>query len=105
MLPKRGISGRAGGCPFADKLLEFCGDYSSLVVAVLVVLKPSYFVHFHRAIVFVQSRVDLNVMPLMLSYRFRVLHPVACFVPVILHHVIVAIFSNVAFHGRLSNAV
>ena len=76
-----------------------------LVVAVLVVVKPFYFVHFQRAIVFVQSRVNLNMMSLMLSYRFRVLHPVACLVPVIFHYVIVAIFSNVAFHGRLSNAV
>jgi hypothetical protein len=69
------------------------------VVAVLVV-KPFYFVHFQRAIIFVQSRVDLNMMPLMLSYRFRVLHPVACFVPVIFHYVIVAIFSNIASHGQ-----
>ena len=104
MLPRPGISGRTGDCPFADKLLPgFAGIL--LVVAVLVVFKPSYFVHFQRAIVFVQSRVDLNMMPLMLSYRFRVLHPVARFVPFIFHHVIVAIFSNVASHGRLSNAV
>ena len=46
MLPRRGISGRTGGCPFADKLLGFCGDYCLLVVVVLVVVKPFYFVHF-----------------------------------------------------------
>lgn len=88
-----------------DEQFGFCRDYFLLVIAVLVVVKPFYFVHFERTIVFVQSRVDLNMMPLMLSYHFRVLHPVVFFVPVIFQDVVVAIFSNVASHGRLSNAV
>jgi hypothetical protein len=78
---------------------------SLLVVVVLFVVEPFYSVHFQRAIVFVQSRADLNVMPIMLSYCFRVLHPVARFVPVILQHIVVAIFSDVAPHGCLFDAV
>jgi hypothetical protein len=101
---RQGISGRTGDCPAADNLLGLCGDYSFLVVGVLVV-ESFYFAHFDRVIVFVQFRVDQNMMPLMLSYQFRVLHAVAGFVLVIFHHVIVAIFSNVASYGRFSNAV
>jgi hypothetical protein len=52
-----------------------------------------------------QSRIDLNVMPLMLSYRFRVLHPVALFVPVIFHHIVVSVLPNIASYTCLSDAV
>src|SRR5258708_1706935 len=45
------------------------------------------------------------MMPFMLSYPFHVLHTVACFVPVIFHHVIVAISPNVASHSCLSDPV
>jgi hypothetical protein len=70
-----------------------------------LVVKPFYFAYFERAIVFVQSRVDLNVMSLMLSYHFRVLYAVARFVFVLFHYVIIAIFSDVTGHARLSDAV
>lgn len=72
---------------------------------VLFVIKPFYFAHFERTIVFVQSRVDLNVMSLMLSYHFRVLYAVSRFVFVIFHHIIIAIFSDITCHARLSDAV
>jgi hypothetical protein len=84
---------------------QMAKSHSLLVVVVLFVVKPLYFAHFQRAIVFVQSGVDLNVMPLMFPDRFRVLHPVTSFVAVIFHYVIIPVFSDVAFHGRLSDAV
>jgi hypothetical protein len=46
MLPRAGHLQEDRRLPFADKLLGFCEDDSLLVVAVLVVVKPFYFVHF-----------------------------------------------------------
>jgi hypothetical protein len=81
------------------------GTPNCFLVVALLVAKPFYLVHFQRAVVFVQSRIDLNMMSLMLSYRFRVLHPIARFVPVIFHYIVVAISSDIATHPRLSDAV
>src|ERR1035437_6732534 len=80
--------------------------YAFLLMVVLVFLfKSFYLVHFQRAIVLVQARVGLDVMSLMLSYCFRVLDAVSLFVLVIFQHVVIAVFSNIARHIRLCDAV
>jgi hypothetical protein len=80
-------------------LLRFA---SLLLVVALVVfrtalfsfLKPLHPVNFQRAVVFMQSRLDRDVVPLMRSYCFRVLDAVSLLVFVILQHIVVAIFPN-----------
>ncbi len=62
-------------------------------------------IHFQRTIVFVQSRRNFYVMPLMLSYRFRVLDAVALFVLVVFQHIVVAVSANISAHIRLADTV
>ena len=57
-------------CTVGDWALGFSGNYSWLVIVVLFVVKPFHLVDFQRVIVFVQSRLHLNVMPLMLPHHF-----------------------------------
>jgi len=57
-------------CTVTDWELGFSGNYSWLVIVVLFVVKSLHLVDFERAIVFVQSRLHLNVMPLMLPHHF-----------------------------------
>lgn len=53
-----------------DWALGFSGNYSLLVIVVLFVVKSLHLVDFQRVIVFVQSRLHLHVMPLMLPHHF-----------------------------------
>jgi hypothetical protein len=57
-------------CTVTDWTLGFSGNYSWLVIVVLFVVKSLHLVDFERAIVFVQSRLHFNVMPLMLPHHF-----------------------------------
>src|ERR1700683_377631 len=77
MLTRRRISGRTGGGPeedrsrtVTDRELGFSGEYSLLVIRVRFVVQSLYLVDFQRVIVFVQSRLHLHVMPLMLPHHF-----------------------------------
>jgi hypothetical protein len=56
-------------------------------------------------IIFVQLRFDLDVMPLMLFYGFRVLDAVPLFIFIIFQYIVVAIFPDISRHIRLPDAV
>jgi hypothetical protein len=60
-----------------------------------LISKAVYPIDLQRAIVFVQSRLDFDMMPLMLSYRLRVLDAVPLFIFIVFQYVIVAIPPNV----------
>jgi hypothetical protein len=60
-----------------------------------LISKPVYPIDFQRAIVFVQSRLDFDMMPLMLSYSLRVLDAVPLFIFIAFQYIIVAIPPNV----------
>src|SRR5258708_20038238 len=76
-----------------------------LVVVMLVVSKPVDPIHFQRAVVFMQAGLDLDVMPLLLSYSLGVLDAVALPVFVIFQHIVVAIPPNISRDVRLSDAM
>src|ERR1700676_2875428 len=75
------------------------------MLALVLGPKPFFPVHFQRAVVFVHPCVNPHVMPLVLSYSFRILNAVPLFVLVIFQYVVVAVSSNIATHIRLSDAV
>jgi hypothetical protein len=53
-----------------DWALGFSGNYSLLVIVVLFVVQSLHLVDLQRVIVLVQSRLHLNMMPLMLPHQF-----------------------------------
>jgi hypothetical protein len=87
--------------------LAYCDAF--LLVVFRIVLfsfwKHLHPANFQRAIVFVQSRVHRDVVPLMSSYWFRVQDAVSLLVFVILQYMVAAIFPNPSGYARLSDSV
>ena len=57
-------------CTVTDWAPGFSGNYSLLVIVVLFVVQSLHLVDLQRVIVLVQSRLHLNMMPLMLPHQF-----------------------------------
>src|SRR5258708_31015246 len=79
------------------------GSSPLVTIGMLVISKPVDPVHFQRAIILMQSRLDFNVMPLMFSYRLAILNAVALSILVILQHIIISISADVSRNIRLSD--
>jgi hypothetical protein len=75
------------------------------MVAMLVVSKPVDPIHFQRAVVFMQAGLNLDVMPLMLSYRLGVLDAVALPIFVIFQYIVVPVPPNISRDVCLSDAM